>query len=141
MSTQNNLILKTTTSLIAFILLGFAIYLLFAGHNSPGGGFVGGLMTSAAIILMYMAYGLETIKKILPINFRYFIPIGLLIALLTGVGSFLFNIPFLTHTFFEVSVPLFGNVEIATAMFFDLGVYITVLGATITIILTIAYDQ
>lgn len=138
---QNNLILKTTTSLIAFILLGFAIYLLFAGHNSPGGGFVGGLMTSAAIILLYMAYGLEAVEKIIPINFRVLIPIGLLVALLTGLGSLLFNVPFLTHTFFTVPLPFIGDIEIATAMFFDLGVYITVLGATISIILTIAYDR
>src|SRR5690625_2763008 len=128
---QNNLILKTTTSLIAFILLGFAIYLLFAGHDSPGGGFVGGLMTSAAIILLYMAYGLDLVEKIVPINFKVLIPIGLLLALLTGLGSLLFNVPFLTHTFFTIPLPFIGNIDIATAMFFDLGVYITVLGATI----------
>jgi len=138
---QNNLILKTTTSLIAFILLGFAVYLLFAGHDSPGGGFVGGLMTSAAIILLYMSYGLNKVEKIIPINFRVLIPIGLLIALLTGLGSLLFKVPFLTHTFFAVPIPFIGEIDIATAMFFDLGVYITVLGATITIILTIAEDK
>lgn len=138
---QNNLILKTTTSLIAFILLGFAIYLLFAGHDSPGGGFVGGLMTSAAIILLYMAYGLDLVEKIVPINFKVLIPIGLLLALLTGLGSLIFNVPFLTHTFISIPFPFVGSLEIATAMFFDLGVYITVLGATITIILTIAHDR
>src|SRR5690625_6865855 len=77
---QNNVILKTTTSLIAFILLGFAVYLLFAGHDSPGGGFVGGLMTSAAIILLYMAYGIKNVNKIIPIDFKVLIPIGLLLA-------------------------------------------------------------
>src|SRR5690625_4790477 len=138
---QNNLIRKTTTSLIAFILLGFAIYLLFAGHDSPGGGFVGGLMTSAAIILLYMAYGLDLVEKIMPINFKVLIRIGLLIALLTGLGSLISNLPFLTHTFISIPFPFIGSLEIATAMFFDLGVYITVLGATITIILTIAHDR
>jgi len=137
----NNLILRTTTSLIAFILLGFAVYLLFAGHNLPGGGFVGGLMTAASVILMYIAYGLEAVQKVLPINFRTLIPIGLIIALLTGVGAFFFDVPFLTHTFGQVYIPLLGHVEIATAMFFDIGVYVTVLGATITIILTIATDS
>ncbi|HEX6593549.1 MAG TPA: Na(+)/H(+) antiporter subunit B [Bacillota bacterium] len=137
----NNLILRTTTSLIAFILLGFAIYLLLAGHNSPGGGFVGGLVTSAAVILMYMAYGTDVIDKVLPFSFRTLIPIGLLLAILTGLGSFFFNVPFLTHTFGEVYIPIIGNVELATAMIFDLGVYFTVLGATITIILNIAHDR
>lgn len=136
----NNLILRTTTSLIAFILLGFAIYLLFAGHNLPGGGFVGGLMTSASIILLYITHGTKVVQKFLPINFKMLIPLGLLIALLTGIGAFIFNVPFLTHTFGEIYIPLLGNIEIATAMFFDIGVYVTVLGATITIILTIATD-
>lgn len=141
MMRQNNLILRTTTTLIAFLLLGFAIYLFFAGHNSPGGGFVGGLMTSGAVLLLYMAYGIETVDEMLPINFRILIPIGLATALATGVGSFLFNVPFLTHTFGYFHFPIFGEVELATAMLFDLGVYLTVVGVVMTIILTIANDQ
>ncbi|WP_188455612.1 Na(+)/H(+) antiporter subunit B [Virgibacillus oceani] len=137
----NDLILRTTTSLIAFILLGFAIYLLMAGHNSPGGGFVGGLMTASAFVLMYMSYGIETVKKILPINFRTLIPIGLLIAVGTGAGSFIFDVPFLSHTFGYFTLPIFGEIELATAMLFDIGVYVTVLGVTMTIILSIANDQ
>lgn len=137
----NDLILRTTSSLIIFIMLGFAIYLLLAGHNSPGGGFVGGLTTSAAIVLMYMAYGEKVVKKIIPINFRFFIPLGLLIATLTGLGALLFNVPFLTHTFGVFHIPFIGEIELATAMLFDLGVYFTVFGSMMTIILTIAEDQ
>lgn len=141
MYNPNNLILRSTSSLIIFVLLGFAIYLLIAGHNSPGGGFVGGLVTSAAILLMYIAYGEKTVKKILPINFITLIPVGLFIATLTGLGAILFHVPFLTHTFGTISVPLIGDIEIATAMFFDIGVYVTVLGTTMTIILHIAFDR
>lgn len=137
----NDLILRTTTSLIAFILLGFAVYLLLAGHSAPGGGFVGGLMTASAFVLMNMAYGMEKMKKILPINFRTLIPIGMLIAVATGIGSFVFDVPFLSHTFGYFTLPILGEVELATAMIFDLGVYVTVLGVTMTIILTIANDQ
>lgn len=137
----NDLILRTTSSLIIFIMLGFAIYLLLAGHNSPGGGFVGGLTTSAAFVLMYMAYGEKVVKKIIPINFRFFIPLGLLIATLTGLGALLFNVPFLTHTFGVFHITFIGEIELATAMLFDLGVYFTVFGSMMTIILTIAEDQ
>lgn len=137
----NDLILRSTTALITFILLGFAFYLLMAGHNSPGGGFVGGLATSAAFLLMYMAYGEKAIKKIIPINFIQLIPIGLLIAILTGLGSLVFNLPFLTQAFTVVHIPIFGEVELATAMLFDVGVYLTVLGTTMTIILSIATDR
>lgn len=137
----NNLILRTTTSLIAFILLGFAIYLLLAGHNSPGGGFVGGLITSATVVLLYMAYGIKEVKEILPIDYRLLIPIGLLVAVTTGIGSLFFQEPFLTQKFGTFWFPFFGEVELATAMLFDLGVYITVLGAAVSIILTIAEDK
>lgn len=137
----NNLILRSTSSLIVFILLGFAIYLLLAGHNSPGGGFIGGLTTSAAFLLMYMAFGEQTINKIIPLNYIIFIPIGLILATLTGLGALLFHVPFLTHTFGSIFIPIFGHVELSTAMLFDLGVYFTVFGTTMTIILTIATDR
>ncbi|GAA0496260.1 Na(+)/H(+) antiporter subunit B [Salinibacillus aidingensis] len=138
---HNDLILRTMTALIAFILLGFSIYLFLAGHQSPGGGFIGGLMTSAAIVLMYMAYGLRPIEKILPVNFKLLIPTGLLIATLTGIGSFIFGEPFLSQTYGHFHLPIFGDSELATAMLFDLGVYLTVVGVTLTIMLTIASDE
>ncbi|MBB6452819.1 multicomponent Na+:H+ antiporter subunit B [Salirhabdus euzebyi] len=137
----NDLILRTTTALIAFILLAFSIYLFLAGHNAPGGGFIGGLMTAAAIILMYMTYGLDTMNKVIPLNFKLLVPIGLLIATLTGVGSFVFDQPFLSQTYTYVHLPILGDAELATAMLFDLGVYLTVIGITLTIILSIADDN
>ncbi|TGB04663.1 Na(+)/H(+) antiporter subunit B [Halobacillus salinus] len=141
MTRINDIILRTTTTLIAFILLGFSIYLFFAGHNAPGGGFIGGLMTSAAFVLMYMAYGFRALQKILPINFRCVIPVGLIIALATGIGSFIFGEPFLSQTYAYFQHPVLGKTELATALLFDLGVYLTVIGVTMTIILTIANDR
>ncbi len=141
MARTNDIILRTTTTLIAFILFGFSIYLFLAGHNAPGGGFIGGLMTSAAIVLMYMAYGFQSMQKVLPVNYRYLIPVGLLIALTTGMGSFVFGQPFLSHTFAYFHLPVLGRTELATALMFDLGVYITVIGVTMTIILSIANDR
>ncbi|WP_085992109.1 Na(+)/H(+) antiporter subunit B [Oceanobacillus senegalensis] len=141
MAGTNNLILRTATSLISFLLLGFGVYAFFAGHNSPGGGFIGGLMTSGAILLLYMSYGMKTVNQMLPINFKTMIPVGLLTAVLTSAGSFLFDVPFLSHTFGYFYLPIFGEVELATAMLFDLGVYLTVVGVVMTIILTITDDQ
>nr|WP_239584363.1 Na(+)/H(+) antiporter subunit B [Aquibacillus albus] len=135
------MILRTTTTLIAFILFGFSIYLFLAGHSAPGGGFIGGLMTSAAILLMFMAYGHRAVTTILPINYRLLISIGLFIAVLTSVGSFLFGEPFLSQTFEYFYVPVLGEKELATALLFDLGVYFTVIGVSMTIILTIADDR
>src|SRR5690625_2493611 len=141
MMKPNDIILRSTTSLISFILLGFAIYLLFAGHNSPGGGFVGGLITLAAFLLMYISFEHFKINKILLIIFINLYPICLMITLLTELSFLLFNKPFLTQTFDHINLPLFGEFELATAMLFDLGVFLTVLGTTMTIILTISSDQ
>lgn len=140
MTKPNDLILRTATILIAFILFGFSIYLFLAGHNAPGGGFIGGLITSASIVLLYMAYGSKALNKVMPVNFRMFIPVGLLIAVATGIGAFLFGVPFLSQTFGHFHFPILGDMELATAVLFDLGVYITVIGVTMTIILSISND-
>jgi multicomponent Na+:H+ antiporter subunit B len=140
-NSPNNLIFKTATVLISFLLLGFSVYLFFSGHNSPGGGFIGGLGTAAALVLMYMAYGFKTVSKVLPINYRILTITGVLIAILTSAGSFVFGQPFLSQTFTYVHVPLIGKMELATATLFDLGVYLTVVGIALTIILSIAQDR
>lgn len=140
MNKSNDLIFRTATILIAFILFGFSIYLFFAGHNAPGGGFIGGLMTSAGIVLLYMAYGSKTIKRVLPIDFKIFIPIGLAIAVLSGLGAFVFGEVFLSQTDGYFFLPILGELHLATAVIFDLGVYLTVVGVTMTIILSIEED-
>ncbi|WP_424767782.1 Na+/H+ antiporter subunit A [Paenibacillus sp. sgz302251] len=138
---SNDVILKTISKVAIFIILTFSLYLFFAGHHNPGGGFIGALMTSAALVLLTMSFGMKTIQEVLPIDYRKLTAIGILIALLTGVGSFLFDVPFLTHYHQYVTFPLFGKQELATALLFDLGVYLTVIGITMTIILTIGRDK
>lgn len=137
----NDLILQTTAKVIVFIILTFGIYIFFAGHNNPGGGFVGGLITASAIVLLMIAFDLETIKKMIPFDFTMFIGIGMCFAIFTGIGSFLFDVPFLTHAFGFYTLPLIGEVELATATLFDVGVYFVVVGATLTIIQTIGEDE
>ncbi len=134
---SNDVLLQTTTKVVVFIILTFALHLFFAGHHNPGGGFIGGLVTAAALVLIALAFSTDTIRKALPIDFRVLTSIGLAIALLTGAGSFLFDAPFLSQTFGYFELPLLGETELATAMLFDIGVYLAVLGVTMTIILQI----
>ncbi|WP_240376525.1 Na(+)/H(+) antiporter subunit B [Bacillus piscicola] len=138
---QNDIILQTTTKIVLFIILAFSVFMFFNGHNNPGGGFVGGLMTSSAIVLFMLAFGLETTKRILPFDFKLVAASGLLIAILTGMGSFVFGVPFLSHTFGYFTIPILGEMELATATLFDLGVYLVVVGVTLTIIQTIGEDS
>ncbi|MED4601639.1 Na+/H+ antiporter subunit A [Paenibacillus validus] len=138
---SNDVILKTISKVVIFIILTFSLYLFFSGHNEPGGGFIGALMTAAAFVLLAMAFGIKTVSEVIPIDFRKVSAVGILVALLTGVGSFLFDVPFLSHTFGYRNLPLLGHTELATAMLFDLGVYLTVVGITMTIILAIGRDK
>lgn len=136
----NDVILQTATKVVFFIIFLFSIHIFFAGHYTPGGGFVGGLLTTGAILLLLLAFDLKTVKKILPFNFTIITAIGLILALGTGIGSVFFNVPFLTHAFNDFTLPLFGETSLHTAMIFDIGVYLVVVGAAITMIQTIGGD-
>lgn len=138
---SNDVILQTMSKGIVLIILVFSLYLFFAGHNHPGGGFIGALMTSAALVLIAIAFGMEQTRKSFPVNYRLLTAAGLLLAILTASGSFLFGAPFLSHAFGHFHLPLLGDVELATAVLFDLGVYLAVVGVAMNIILTIGGDK
>ncbi len=137
----NDVILQTATKVVFFIIFLFSIHIFFAGHFTPGGGFVGGLLTTGAIVLLLLAFDLKTVQNALPFNFMIVTAIGLLLALGTAASSLLFNIPFFTHAFDDVYLPLFGVSALHTAMAFDAGVYLVVVGSTITMIQTIGGDS
>lgn len=138
---KNNLSLYTITRIAVFIILSFSLYLLFAGHNKPGGGFIGALMAASAIVLLYVSFDLKTIKSVLPFYYPYFIATGLILAMGTGVSSVLFGYPFLTQFFKYATLPILGEVELTTALVFDIGVFIVVIGVALLIITTIAEDD
>jgi len=138
----NNLVLQTITKVIVFLILLYAVDLFFAGHYTPGGGFIGGLMASGAIVLLLIAYDLKLVKKIFPVNFIYVTATGLLISTLTGMIAVLKNKPYLSHFFTKnAHLPLIGTTTLHTAALFDLGVFLVVVGVTMTIIQTIGEDD
>jgi len=137
----NDVILQTTTKIIFFIIFLFSIHIFFAGHYTPGGGFVGGLLTASGIVLLLLAFDLKTVTKALPINYTVMTAIGLLLALATAAGSLVFNVPFFTHWFEYFHLPLLGKQSLHTAMLFDTGVYLVVVGVTMTIIQSIGADD
>lgn len=109
-------------------------YIFLRGHNLPGGGFIAGLITAIALIQQYIANGVMFMKGRLRLDYQYLIGFGLLIAVATGLGSWLFERPFLTSWFDYLYWPIVGKFEVASAMMFDLGVYLTVVGATLLIL-------
>jgi multicomponent K+:H+ antiporter subunit A len=119
--------------LLPFALLVSA-YLFLRGHNLPGGGFIAALVAGTALILQYVSDGSELAQRRLGWNYVVIIGIGLLIATATGLGSWLFGYPFLTSSFTYLELPVFGQIELATALLFDLGVFTTVV-ATVMLML------
>jgi multicomponent K+:H+ antiporter subunit A len=120
-------------SLLPLALL-VSFYIFLRGHNMPGGGFIAGLITSVAIIQQYIAHGVDWVKPRIKVDYQTLIALGVLIATLTGIGSWFFGRPFMTTWFDYFDIPFIGEIELASALIFDLGVYLTVVGATLLIL-------
>ncbi|MDX1634223.1 MAG: monovalent cation/H+ antiporter subunit A [Marinobacter sp.] len=119
------------------LALMVSVYIFLRGHNLPGGGFIAGLITAVALILQYIANGMLWTQDRLPLRYPAMLGLGVLIATLTGVGSFFYGYPFLTSDFTYVTLPVVGKFELATALLFDLGVFLTVVGATLLIVVSL----
>jgi multicomponent K+:H+ antiporter subunit A len=118
-----------------------AAFLLLRGHDLPGGGFVAGVTMAVAFILQYMAHGTEWVEarlRVLPVRWM---GIGLLLVVGVGCAAWLFDRPFLSSSFSYVQLPLLGEIPIASALLFDLGVFALVLGATILMLIAIAHQS
>ncbi len=134
---RHPLVLAQTTRFLLPLALLVSAYLFLRGHNAPGGGFIAGLVTAIALILQYMASGIAWTRQQWRMQYHPVIAWGVLLALATGMGSFVFNRPFLTSAFGHFHLPLVGDFELATAMLFDLGVYLSVVGVVMLILATL----
>jgi multicomponent K+:H+ antiporter subunit A len=132
---QHPAIMASLTRLLLPLALLVSVFILLRGHNLPGGGFIAGLITAVALIMQYLANGVTWTHARLPANMHPVIAAGLAIAFLTGLASLAFGHPFLTSAFGHFHWPLVGDFELASAMAFDLGVYLVVVGATLLILI------
>jgi len=135
---MKSLILSTATRYLLPLLLLLSVYLLLRGHNMPGGGFVGGLVAAAAFALYTLAQGAADARKVLRINPRTFIALGLLTALSSACLSLFIGLPFMTGLWSKDKVVVIGKA--GTPVLFDTGVYMVVLGVVLTIIFSLAED-
>ncbi|MGV3569741.1 MAG: monovalent cation/H+ antiporter subunit A [Ramlibacter sp.] len=136
-----SLMLRVGAGFVLPLALAVSAYIFWRGHNLPGGGFIAGLVTAAALVLQYMASGQSQAEARLggdtSVRFTRWIASGLALAGLTGVGAFAFGQPFLTSAYAHPVLPILGEVGLATAALFDLGVYFTVVGATLLLVSTL----
>ena len=132
------LMFRITSSWILALALVVSLYIFLRGHNLPGGGFIAGLITSLALVIQYIALGQDQAERLLKAKsgrlYEIWIGVGLVIAGLSGIGAWLWGRPFLTSAHIYVSPPILGEMHLASAAIFDLGVYITVVGATMLMI-------
>ncbi len=123
------------------IALVVSFYLFMRGHNQPGGGFVAGLVMSVAFILQYMVAGTQWVEAQMSLRPMRWMGFGLLSATLTGLGALFVGYPFLTTHTLHFSLPVFGDIHIASALFFDVGVYAVVVGATLLILTALGHQS
>ncbi|WP_420992030.1 monovalent cation/H+ antiporter subunit A [Cupriavidus sp. 30B13] len=131
---RHPLLLAILARLMLPLTMLVAVFILLRGHNLPGGGFIAALVTAVALLLQYVASGVLWTEARIALHHRALAGGGILLAGLTGLGSLAFGYPFLTTAFGHFHVPLLGEIELATAMLFDLGVYFTVVGTALLIV-------
>ncbi len=118
-----------------------AFYLFMRGHNQPGGGFVAGLVVAIGLTLQYMVAGTQWAEAHIDLNPRRWVAAGLFFAVLTGLGAVVLGYPFLTTHTAHVTLPVLGELHLPSALFFDLGVFSVVVGATLLIITALAHQS
>ncbi|MBK7895787.1 MAG: Na+/H+ antiporter subunit B [Candidatus Promineifilaceae bacterium] len=137
---MRSLILTTATRYLLPLMLLFSVFLLFRGHHDPGGGFIGGLVASAAFALHGFAYGMPEARRVLLFDPLKLIGVGLLTAVSSGlVAPIVWGRPFMTTIWSQTSIAALG--KLGTPLMFDTGVYTTVIGVTMLIILALAEED
>jgi multicomponent Na+:H+ antiporter subunit B len=130
-------ILQTAVRVLMPLLLLFAVFLLMRGHNEPGGGFVAGLVVAASFILYSIAFGVDAARRALIVAPATLLGVGPLLALVSGVPGLLAGRPFMTAIWITVGS---GSTafHLGTPLVFDIGVFLAVIGAVLTIVFTLA---
>lgn len=137
---RRSLILDATVRFIFDGAIVLSIYLLFAGHNQPGGGFVGGLVAAAAVALRYIAGGLADVRETLRFPPWTYVSAGLTIAVGAAIAPLLLGDRPLDQRAFTWHPPVLGEVKLATATVFDAGVYLIVVGLALMIFVGLGDD-
>jgi len=135
---QRSIVLSFAARYLMPLMLVFSVFLLIRGHNEIGGGFAGGLVATSALMLYGIALSPAALRKLLPVEPRLLISIGLLSAFSSGVIPMLAGKPFMTGLWLKSPIPVIGKV--GTPLLFDTGVYLVVIGVVVWILLTLAEE-
>jgi multicomponent Na+:H+ antiporter subunit A len=131
---HRSLVLEVATRMIFPLIMVLSAYFFFAGHNTPGGGFAGGLTAGLALVLRYLAGGRYELGETLPFDAGKILGVGLALSAGTAVTSLLLGAPVLSSAVLEFDLPVLGHIKLVTALFFDLGVYLIVVGLVLDVL-------
>ncbi len=133
-----SLLFRTATRFLFPLMIVFSIFVLFRGHNAPGGGFIGGLVGAAGFALYIIAFGTEQARTAMRFSRRLYMAIGLTLMLGSGLVSLLAGDAFMTTQWYSIQIPVLG--KLGTPAIFDTGVYLAVIGVTMIILMSLAED-
>lgn len=138
---MRSILLQTTARLAYPGIMMFSFFLFFRGHDFPGGGFIGGLMASAGILLVYIAFGARESDRLYGFNYRLVASLGLLCTAAAGLLPMFSGLPFLTSMFWRVRLPGMGVFDLSTVLLFDFGVFLAVLGTVVGTVKVLVLEQ
>ena len=136
---MRSVILSAASRLLFLLLLLFSLFLLFRGHNDPGGGFVGGLVAATAYALLSLTGGVASARRVLPARPETFAGIGFFFVFVSGLLPLAAGRPFMTGLWADLALPVAGKP--GTPVLFDTGVYVTVLGIVLLILFTLQEED
>ena len=131
---RRSVVFEVVTRLIFHVMLAASLYLLFSGHNQPGGGFAGGLVAGLALVVRYLAGGRYELDEALPVDAGLVVGLGLLVAIASALAPLAFGGTILETASFDFSLPVWGEVHIVSSLTFDVGVYLIVIGMMLDIV-------
>ncbi|WP_438354738.1 Na+/H+ antiporter subunit A [Microbacterium sp. CJ88] len=131
---NRSILLEVIVRILFHTIMVVSLYLLFAGHNLPGGGFAGGLVAGMALVMRYVAGGRYELGAAAPTDAGRLLGVGMSLAVACAVVPLLFGLAPLTSAFFELELPVIGHIEFVTSTIFDIGVYLVVIGLVLDVL-------
>lgn len=131
---MTSLIFRTASHFLLIITLIFSIWVLFRGHNAPGGGFIGGLIGASGFALYLLAHGANALRRVIKINLAVLLSLGFLLVMISGLMGLFQNKIFLTGEWVKLKII---NIQIGSPILFDVGVYLVVLSSVLIIMLAL----
>jgi multisubunit Na+/H+ antiporter MnhB subunit len=141
MKDARSIILSEADRWLFPIVILVSVYLTFRGHNAPGGGFIGGLVASAAFVLRYLADNRENDPLYKVFRPHVILGVGLFISAFTGVIPVFFGDSLLESHIWKFSTPVVGEIKIVSSTFFDIGVYLLVVGVVSSVLIALGVDN